>query len=102
MAAALLIFQLGTIGQAKSIRLRNELIETDSGTNRAVMAAAMHAQAAATGLFLMQFNGPLEPARRVALRTPGVQLLPYAPVDPLIAKSINVLSASVGALSFVT
>src|ERR1035437_7325984 len=102
MAAALLIFQLGTIGQAKSIRLRNELIETDSGTNRAVMAAAMHAQAAATGLFLMQFNGPLEPARRAALRKAGVELLQYVPDDAFIAKFNNVSAASVGALSFVT
>ena len=101
MAAALLFFQLGTIGQAKSIRLRNEIIETDSATNHAVMAAAQHAKIAASGLFLVQFNGPLAPARRAALRLAGVELVKYVPDDAFIAKFNNVSPASVGALSYV-
>ncbi len=96
------MFQLAAVGEAKSIRLRNEIIETDSGTNRAVMAAQMHAKVAASGLFLVQFNGPLEPARRAELRKAGVELLQYVPEDAFIAKLNNVSPASVGAMSFVT
>ncbi len=99
MVAVLLVFQLGAAGQAKSIRLRNELIETDSSTNRALMAAAQHAKIAASGLFLVQFSGPLAPARRAALRVAGVELVKYVPDDAFIAKFNNVSPASVGGLS---
>ena len=88
--------------EAKNIRLRNEIIETNSGTNRAVMAAAMHAQAAVSGLYLVQFNGPLEKVRRAELRKAGVELLQYVPDDAFIAKFNNVFPASVGAMNFVT
>jgi hypothetical protein len=94
------MFQLAA-GEAKSIRLRNELIETDSGTNRAVMAVQRHATAAASGLFLVQFDGPLEPTRRAELSKAGVELLQYVPDDAFIARFNNVSSASVAALSFV-
>ncbi len=102
MAVALLFFQLGAIGQARSIRLRNEIIETDSAANRAVMAAEMRAQAANPGLFLIQFNGPLEPSRRAELRQAGVELLKYVPDDAFIAKLDKVSPASIGALNFVS
>ena len=99
---ALLFLQLASVGQAKSIRLRNELIETDSGTNRAVMAAAKRANAVVSGLFLVQFTGPLEPARRAELRQAGVELIQYVPDDAFIARFNNVSAASVAALSGVT
>ena len=102
MAVGILLFQMITAGGAKSIRLRNEVIETSSGTNRAMMAAARRAQAAVSGLFLIQFNGPLEMARRVELRKAGVELIQYVPDDAFIAKFKNVSLASVGAMNFVT
>jgi hypothetical protein len=102
IAAGLLMFQLAAVSQAKSIWLRNEFIETDSGTNRAVMAAAMHAKAAASGLFLVQFSSPLEPTRWAELCKAGVELLQYVPEDAFIAKFNNVSPASIGALSFVS
>ena len=88
--------------EAKSIRLRNDLIQTDSPGNRAAMAGLMHSKQAASGLYLIQFNGPLEPARRAELRKAGVELIKYVPEDSFIAKLNNVSPASVGALSFVT
>ena len=88
--------------EAKSIRLRNELIETDSGTNRAVMAVQMRAKTAASGLYLVQFSGPVEPVRRAELRKAGVELIQYVPDDAFIAKLNNVSPASVGVMSDVT
>jgi subtilisin family serine protease len=102
MAAALLLFQLGAVGAAKSIRLRNESIDPASGTNRAVMAAAKHAQTAVSGLYLIQFNGPPGPARRAELRKAGVELLQYVPEDAFVAKFNHVSPASVGALGDVS
>ncbi|HEY5043713.1 MAG TPA: S8 family serine peptidase [Verrucomicrobiae bacterium] len=102
LAAGLVYFQLSADGEAKSIRLRNEVIETDAGNNRAEMAAAMHTQVAASGLFLVQFSGPLELSQRAALQKEGVELLQYVPDDAFIAKLNNVSLASIGAMSFVT
>src|ERR1017187_10538448 len=102
IAAGLLFFQLCVVVEAKSIRLRNELIETDSGTNRAVMAAQIRAKTAASGLFLVQFSGPVELSRRVELRKAGVELIQYVPDDAFIAKLNNVSSASVAVMNNVT
>ena len=101
IAATFLLFQLSTLAEAKSIRLRNELIETDSPTNRAVLAAARHAGNVVSGLFLIQFNGPVEPARRAQLQSAGVELIQYVPDDAFIAKLKQVSPATVGAMSFV-
>lgn len=86
LAVGVFLFQMVVAGEAKSIWLRNEVIETGSGTNRAVMAAAVHSRAAVSGLYLVQFNGPLEMARRAELRQAGVELLQYVPDDAFIAK----------------
>ena len=102
VAAALFFLQLGAKVEAGNIRLRNELIETGSGTNRAKLAATMHAKVAASGLFLIQFSGPLEPARRAELRRAGVELLQYLRRTPLIAKFNNVSAANLEALNYVT
>ena len=98
---ALFLFPPGGIAGAKSIRLRNEIIETDSGTNRAVMAAARREQAVASGLFLIQFSGPLDSARRAELRQAGVALLRYVPDDAFIARLDNVSPAVVAAMASV-
>jgi hypothetical protein len=102
IAAAFFLLHLSAAVEARSIHLRNELIETDSGTNRASMAAAAQTKTATSGLFLVQFSGPLEPARRADLRAAGVELLKYVPDDAFIAKFDNVSPASVSAKSFVT
>ena len=102
IAAGLLIFLLASVAGARSIRLRNEIIETDSNTNRAVMAAAAIAQTPASGLFLIQFNGPPGAVRRAELRSAGVVLLQYVPDDAFIAKLDNVSQAGVAAMKDVT
>ena len=67
-----------------------------------MLAAAARAQAAASGLFLVQFSGPPGPVRRAELRLAGVELLQYVPDDAFIAKLNNVSQAGVAAMSDVT
>jgi len=99
MVVALFLFQLAVSGEARVIRLHNELIDPDSGTNRAVLAAALHARTAVTGLFLIQFNGPLDAARRTELRAAGVELLEYVPENAFVAKLNQVSSATIGGMA---
>ena len=70
---------------AKPIKLRNELIEPASATNLAVMAANSKASGRVSDVFLVQFNGPLDPGRRAELKAAGVELLKYVPEDAFIA-----------------
>ncbi|HZL43228.1 MAG TPA: S8 family serine peptidase, partial [Verrucomicrobiae bacterium] len=86
---------------AKPIRLRNELIESASATNRAVMAGALRAKVPASGVFLIQFSGPLEASSRAELHAAGVELIKYVPDDAFIAKFNNVSAADIAAKSFV-
>jgi hypothetical protein len=101
MAALFVLVQTVFIVQAKPIRLRGETIETDSGANRAAMAGQKKAKAIVSGLFLIQFNGPLEAAQREELKKTGVTLIKYVPDDAFIAKLDKVSPATVSALSYV-
>ena len=66
------------------------------------MAGQKQSKVAVTsGLFLIQFNGPLEPAQRDALKKSGVELIKYIPDDAFIAKLEKVSPATVSAMSFV-
>ena len=56
----------------------------------------------ASGLYLIQFTGPLEPGQRTQLRALGVELLKYVPDDAFIAKLTNAALANITAKSFVT
>ncbi len=102
VAAVFLFVGLGTVAGAKSIYLRNELIETDLGTNRDIMAATVRSRSAVSGLFLVQFKGPLDAASRLQLRQAGVELLRYVPEDAFIAKFDHVSASGVGSLNFVS
>lgn len=88
--------------EAKSIRLRNELIDTTAAPNRAVMSAAKRATSVTSGLYLVQFTGPVGPARRAELRAAGVELLKYVPDDAFIAKFNKASPAGIAAKNFVT
>ena len=66
------------------------------------MAAAMHAQVAASGLFLVQFSGTLQLAQRTALQKAGVELIQYVPDDAFVVRFNKASPAGVGAMSFVT
>ena len=101
LTVGLSLFHLAAVGVARNIRLRNELIDPDSGTNRAVLAAALRARTAATGLYLIQFDGPLASDRRADLRAAGVELLQYVPADAFVAKLNNVSPAGIAGLGYV-
>ena len=104
LLAAGLVFW-GTISavDAKNIRLRNEIIDTDSGENRAALATQKKSKAAvASGLYLVQFTGPIEPAQREELKNSGVELVKYVPDDAFIVKLVNVSPADISAKNFVT
>ena len=95
----LFIGAVGVLAQDKVIRLRNETISTPPKAG-AVLKAQV-AESPASGLFLVQFNNPLQPAWREQLRQMRVELVRYVPEDAFIARFNNVSPASVGALSFV-
>src|SRR5271165_5960687 len=98
LSALLFLLQSAAGGRAASIRLRNEVIDPDSGTNRAVLAGELRLQTPSHGLFLIQFAGPLDSARRTELRGLGVDLLRYVPADAFIARLNHVAPATLGAL----
>ncbi len=56
---------------------------------------------AATGLFVIQFREPLQPAWRDQLCTLGVDLLRYVPDDAFVARFSNARVAQIRALGFV-
>jgi len=89
------------ICEAKSIRLRHEMIDTDTGLNRAVLAGQMRAQIPTTGLYLIQCDGPLASEQRNEMKKAGVELIQYVPDDTYIAKLTEVSPASVGGFSYV-
>src|SRR5690242_15722656 len=84
---------------AKTIHLRNGAISTPPKAAAAVQTRTF--TPAASGLFLVQFTDPVQPAWREQLRRMGVELVRYVPDDAFIARFNNVSPASVGALSFV-
>ena len=101
LAVGVMLFSFAVLGQTKSIRLRNETISTPPKTNAAGITANLSVQNPAAGLFLIQFEGPLEPAAREELRSMGVELIKYVPDDAFITKFNNVSPNTVRALSFV-
>ena len=97
---SLILLLGGLMLEAKTIRLRNEIIETPSGTNQVVLPKAS-AQAKVSGLFLIQFNGALSPVQRAELKRTGVDLIKYVPDDAFVAKFNNVTAGQVAALAYV-
>ncbi len=87
------------------IRLRNVTITTSPAAKLApatqFQARGSLGQAPASGLFLVQFESPLAPAQRTALRGMGVELLKYVPDDAFIARFDQVAPNQVAALSYV-
>src|SRR5215831_7149322 len=65
------------------------------------MAMATRSQVPASGLYLVQFSGPLETAHRDELRRLGAELIQYVPEDTFIARFNNTSAARLGALSYV-
>ena len=95
----LFIGAVGVLAQDKVIRLRNETISTPPKAG-AVLKAQV-AESPASGLFLVQFNNPLQPAWREQLRQMRVELVRYVPEDAFVAQFNGVSPGQVKRLSFV-
>jgi serine protease AprX len=98
---SLLLIELTAVGQNKKIRLRNETILTPPRTNVANMTQSLAPQAAASGLFLIQFDGAPDPAARAQLKADGVELLKYVPDDAYLATFSHANLGTIRALEFV-
>src|SRR5438093_1675365 len=81
------------------IRLRNETIIPPPKLTSSIQTLA--AGPATSGLFLVQFNGPLQPAWREQLRSMRVELLRYVPDDAFVARFDSVGPSQLNSLSFV-
>jgi serine protease AprX len=101
VAVSLFLTYGGSATQAKSIRLRNEIISTDQSTTNASQAKRTLTQSPVSGLLLLQFGGPLTSGQQAELHSLGVELIKYVPDDAFITKFNNVSPDRVRALSFV-
>lgn len=105
LAAGLVLLCFTAAGQTKQIRLRNETITTTPAAKAAAARQsrpqALSVQSPASGLFLVQFESPLQPAERSELQTLGIELLKYVPDDAFIARFQNISLNEIRALPFV-
>ena len=86
--------------QTKSIRLRNEIITTSApDPNRNLRPQA--AEAVVSGLYLIQFDGPLQLAWRARLASQGVDLLRFVPDDAFVVRVESARLSQVRGLPFV-
>src|SRR5438309_7686458 len=95
----LFIGAVGVLAQDKVIRLRNETISTPPKAGAVLQAQV--AESPASGLFLVQFSNPLQPAWREQLRQMRVELVRYVPEDAFVAQFNGVSPGQVKRLSFV-
>jgi subtilisin family serine protease len=101
LAATLLATLVCAGVSGQTIRLRNEEIDPGSTAQRQIMAAHIQAAAPLSGLFLVQFTGPVDATRRAELRTAGVELLKYVPDDAFVVRLSKVSPARLAGISFV-
>src|SRR5438876_8047015 len=90
---------IAALAQDKVIHLRNETIPTPSKAGTALQSQAV--EPPATGLFLVQFNDPLQPAWREQLRQMRVALVRYVPDDAFVARFDGASPGKLKQLSFV-
>ncbi len=97
--ACVLVSLSVSFGQEKQIRLRNEIIHTSPSHT-----GTLHAESSdspTNGLFLVQFEGVLQPAWREVLASNGVTLLRSVPDDAAIVRLKGTRLQSVRQLGFV-
>jgi hypothetical protein len=85
---------------SKSIRLRNGTIETPLKGMRAA-APAVADEVAASGLYLVQFEGKPQPAWKAELSAKGVELLHFVPEDTFVARLEGVKLGELRGLEYV-
>lgn len=89
------------LAQSGVVRLRNEYIHTEEKSQRRAAIKNQPAAPAHTGLFLLQFEGPLQPAWNAELKQRGVTLLRYVPDHAFIARASGVKLSELEDLPYV-
>ena len=85
----------------KIVRLRNENILTPEKSQRLAARAKTPPEPAHTGLFVLQFDGPMQPAWTAELQQRGVTLVCYVPDHAFIARAAGVKLSDLEALPYV-
>jgi hypothetical protein len=88
-------------GEAKAIRLRNGIIQTSVDVKSLTGLQGAAGDPLLTGLFLVQFTDPLQPAWREELRTRNVSFLRYVPDDAFVVRLDRVRRTQITGLPFV-
>lgn len=99
--AAFLLGTAAAFAESKVVRLRNERIETPDKVQQPVQSLAQNPALAHTGLFVLQFDGPVQAAWSTELKKRGVTLVRYVPDHAFIARAAGVKLRDLEALSFV-
>ncbi len=87
--------------QIRFIQLRNAIIPTKPSKAADQSSAAFAPQAPVTGLFLIQFQGPVQPEWREQLASLGVALLEPVPTHAFVARCEQARPGVLRALPFV-
>ncbi len=98
-AVACLVFVTNLPAQTKVIRLRNGAITNQAPAAQPRLQATIPTPV--SGLYLVQFTGPVRPEWRSELAGLGVELVRYVPEDAFIARLSNTPLGLVRAKSFV-
>ena len=99
--AAFLLATAAAFAESKVVRLRNERIETPDKAQQLVQPLAQNPEPAHTGLFVLQFDGPVQTAWRAELKKHGVTLVRYVPDNAFIARADGVKLHDLETLPFV-
>lgn len=106
-AGALVLVNGATAAESRFIRLRNELIDTESTPRTTAAPSTIQPGTTqlpgqtASGLFLIQFRDPLQTAWRADLSARRVELLNYVPENSFVARLDGADVAQLRALPFV-
>ncbi len=101
-AVLVLSLALAGLGEAKPIRLRNEVITPEISSQQAAVKARIATENLTSSLVLIQFTETPRMEWRQQLEGLGVQLLSYVPDDTLLADLGNVSVTQVRQLSSVS
>ena len=85
------------LAQPKVIQLRNERIETPPPNRQALLFAAQD-EPRVSGLFLIQFDNPVQSNSRVELSALGAELVSYIPDDAYVARLTDARLGEIRAL----
>lgn len=99
--AAFLLATAAAFAESRVVRLRNERIETPDKVSQLAQPLAQNPEPAHTGLFVLQFDGPVQAAWSAQLKKHRVTLVRYVPDHAFIARADGVKLRDLETLPFV-